>query len=142
MTPIGTLKDRKQQSVFSLDVGIQDSSAARFLHSHRHATEYRDSSVPRLATHGNILRRASHVQRSNVPADGLRSISVMSPCAYFRAAELTVYGFSRIYFNHLRSCFSFVSAPENDLIRRGAKGCSRPLVPRIMLRDCSFPPLN
>jgi hypothetical protein len=90
--------------------------------SHRHAIEYPDSSVPRLATRGTILRRSSHVQRSNAPADGLRSMSVMGACAYFRAAELTVYGFPHLYLNRLRSCFGLVSALENDLIWRGAKG--------------------
>jgi len=138
MTPIGTFKRREAAKRFSLDVGSREFSCKSLALSHQRALEYPDSFAPRLITHGTILRLSSHVQRPNAPADGFRSMLVMGACAYFRAAGLTVYGFPHLVFNHLRSCFGLDSARQNDLFRRRER-CSRPLVPRIMLRAPFFP---
>ena len=52
------------------------------------------------------------------PGDGLRSMSVIGACAYFRVAELTTCGF-HIF---ILITYGLVLSPENDLIWRGAEG--------------------
>jgi hypothetical protein len=113
-------------------LGPREFSCKSLALSHRHAIEYPDSSVPRLATRGTILRRSSHVQRSNAPADGLRSMSVMGACAYFRAAELTVYGFPHLVSQSLTVLFRSCQCSRKRPYLARREGCSRPLVPRIM----------